>query len=93
MMSDVERTNSLILLLASITRSQKESDRMDKVIHFDADEQIELYKTIKTLLRNKQKVSLISISYITQMPLEYLYEGLDDIIIILERVSEELKVR
>lgn len=66
---------------------------MDKVIHFDADEQIELYKTIKTLLRNKQKVSLISISYITQMPLEYLYEGLDDIIIILERVSEELKVR
>lgn len=92
-MSDAERTNSLILLLASITRSQKESDRMDKVIHFDADEQIELYKTIKTLLRNKQKVSLISISYITQMPLEYLYEGLDDIIIILERVSEELKVR
>lgn len=92
-MSDVERTNSLILLLASITRSQKESDRMDKVIHFDADEQIELYKTIKTLLRNKQKVSLISISYITQMPLEYLYEGLDDIIIILERVSEELQVR
>jgi len=66
---------------------------MDKVIHFDADEQIELYKTIKTLLRNKQKVSLISISYITQMPLEYLYEGLDDIIIILERVSEELQVR
>lgn len=66
---------------------------MDKVIHFDADEQIELYKTIKTLLRNKQKVSLISISYITQMPLEYLYEGLEDIIIILERVSEELKVR
>lgn len=92
-MSDAERTNSLILLLASITRSQKESDRMDKVIHFDADEQIELYKTIKTLLRNKQKVSLISISYITQMPLEYLYEGLDDIIIILERVSEELQVR
>lgn len=92
-MSDVERTNSLILLLASITRSQKESDRMDKMIHFDADEQIELYKTIKTLLRNKQKVSLISISYITQMPLEYLYEGLDDIIIILERVSEELQVR
>lgn len=66
---------------------------MDKVIHFDADEQIELYKTIKTLLRNKQKVSLISISYITQMPLEYLYEGLEDIIIILERVSEELQVR
>lgn len=92
-MSDAERTNSLILLLASITRSQKESDRMDKVIHFDADEQIELYKTIKTLLRNKQKVSLISISYITQMPLEYLYEGLEDIIIILERVSEELQVR
>lgn len=92
-MSDAERTNSLILLLASITRSQKESGRMDKVIHFDADEQIELYKTIKTLLRNKQKVSLISISYITQMPLEYLYEGLEDIIIILERVSEELQVR
>lgn len=92
-MSDAERTNSLILLLSSITRLLKESDRMDKVIHFDADEQIELYKTIKTLLRNKQKVSLISISYITKMPLEYLYEGLEDIIIILERVSEELSVR
>jgi hypothetical protein len=92
-MSDVERTNSLILFLASITRSPKESDRMDKVTYFNADEQIELYKAIKTLLRTKNKVSLISISFITEMPLEYLYGGLDDIIIILDRVSEEPSVR
>jgi hypothetical protein len=92
-MSDVERTNSLILFLASITRLPKESDRMNKVTYFKADEQIDLYNAIKRLLRTKNKVTLISISFITEMPLEYLYNGLDDIIIILDRVSEELSVR
>lgn len=63
---------------------------MDKVTYFNADEQIDLYNAIKRLLRTKNKVTLISISFITEMPLEYLYNGLDDIIIILDRVSEEL---
>lgn len=66
---------------------------MDKVTYFNADEQIDLYNAIKRLLRTKNKVTLISISFITEMPLEYLYNGLDDIIIILDRVSEELSVR
>lgn len=66
---------------------------MDKVTYFKADEQIDLYNAIKRLLRTKNKVTLISISFITEMPLEYLYNGLDDIIIILDRVSEELSVR
>ena len=63
---------------------------MDKVTYFNADEQIDLYNAIKRLLRTKNKVTLISISFITEMPLEYLYNGLDDIIIILDRVSEVL---
>lgn len=66
---------------------------MDKVTYFNADEQIDLYNAIKRLLRTKNKVTLISISFITEMPLEHLYGGLDDIIIILDRVSEELSVR
>jgi hypothetical protein len=66
---------------------------MNKVTYFKADEQIDLYNAIKRLLRTKNKVTLISISFITEMPLEYLYNGLDDIIIILDRVSEELSVR
>ena len=66
---------------------------MDKVTYFNADEQIDLYNAIKRLLRTKNKVTLISISFITEMPLEYLYNGLDDIIIILDRVSEEPSVR
>lgn len=66
---------------------------MDKVLILNADEQIEVYNAIKSLLVKKNKVTLISIAMITNIPMAHLYEALDDVIIILERVTESLKVR
>ena len=66
---------------------------MDEILILTADEQIEVYNAIKTLLIRKHKVTLISIAMLTNIPMAHLYEGLDDVIIILERVSENLKVR
>ena len=66
---------------------------MDEVLILTADEQIEVYNAIKSLLVKKKKVTLISISMITNIPMAHLYEALDDVIIILERVTESLKVR
>ena len=66
---------------------------MDEILILTADEQIEVYNAIKSLLIKKNKVTLISIAMITNIPMAHLYEGLDDVIIILERVAENLKVR
>lgn len=66
---------------------------MDDILILTADEQIEVYNAIKSLLIKKNKVTLISIAMITNIPMAHLYEALDDVIIILERVAENLKVR
>ena len=66
---------------------------MDKVENLTPDEQIDIYRANKKMLIAKQKVTLLSLSLATEIPRPYLFDNLEDIIILLESASAELKIR
>jgi hypothetical protein len=66
---------------------------MDAIEHLTPDEQIDLYRAIKKMLIAKQKVTLLSLAMATEIPMPYLFDNLEDIIILLESASAELKIR
>ena len=66
---------------------------MEEILNLTPDEQIDLYRAIKKMLIAKQKVTLLSLSMATGIPMPYLFDNLEDIITLLESASAELKIR
>jgi hypothetical protein len=66
---------------------------MDAIEHLTPDEQIEIYRAIKKLLKRKEIVSILSLSLETELSMDYLFENIDDVVILLESAAKELKIR
>jgi hypothetical protein len=66
---------------------------MEEVLNLTPDEQIDIYRAIKKMLIAKQKITLLSLAMATGINMQYLFDNLEDIIILLESASAELKIR